>query len=59
MNEDEKKYTLTPWGCMRAILSDYGYDPDRLTPTVGTHMVEDFLAAMERAGYIGKAEEES
>ena len=35
MKKSEGKYTLTPWGCMSVILSDYGYDPNRLTPTMG------------------------
>lgn len=50
-NKDEV-YGLTPWGCMYAVLEDYGFDPERLTPKMGEHMVEDFMQAMVNAGLV-------
>ena len=58
MNEDEEIYGLTPWGCMCAVLKDYGYDPERLTPKMGEHMVEDLMAMMVTAGIVMKRKQE-
>lgn len=54
MNEhDEDVFVMTPWGCLFATLSDYGIDMSNITPTIGQHMVEDFMNAMVKAGHIG------
>lgn len=58
MSEDEERWGLTPWGCMYAVLKDYGYDPERLTPKMGEHMVEDFMAMMVNAGIVAKKKQE-
>ena len=58
MNNDDEKWGLTPWGCMHAVLKEYGYDPERLTPKMGEHMVEDFMAMMVTAGIVAKKEKE-
>lgn len=55
--EDDEVWRLTPWGCMSSVLQGYGFDPERLTSTMGKHMVEDFMKAMVNAGHIRKAED--
>ena len=61
MNIDEsledEKFVLTPWGCLSSVLTDYGVDWSHLTPTMGKHMVEDFMDAMVTAGHVRKAED--
>ena len=63
--KSEEKYTLTPMGCLYAVLLDY-VGPDHLLDIrkiqgrVGEHIVEDFMDALVRAGYLGrKSDEES
>lgn len=58
-NEDEEKYTFTPWGCLCAVLTDYGFDVDRVSGKVGEHIVEDFMDLMEVCGYVSKEREEN
>lgn len=59
----EEKYTLTPMGCLYAVLLDY-VGPDHLLDVrkiqgrVGEHIVDDFLDAMCRCGHLSKAEGE-
>ena len=55
-NLDDVKFVLTPWGCLSAVLTDYGVDWSHLTPTMGKHMVEDFMDAMVTAGHVVRAE---
>ena len=63
MKKDEEKYTLTPMGCLYAVLLDY-VGPDHLLDVrkiqgrVGEHIVDDFLDAMCRCGHLAKAEGE-
>ena len=56
--DEEEKYVITPWGCLVGTLLDYGVDVSHFTGRVGEHIVEDFMEAMEKAGYITKSEEE-
>ncbi len=56
--EDEEKYVLTPWGCLYGVMLDYGIDVSSIRGRVGEHIVEDFMEAMEKAGYVTKSEEE-
>lgn len=56
MNEEEK-YVLTPWGCMMAVLMDYGINISHITPKMGEHMVTDFLEYMVAAGHIRMIQE--
>ena len=58
MSKEEEKYKLTEWGCLLLTLLDYNVDVSHITPVMGQHMVEDFLKAMEMAGYIIKANED-
>jgi len=57
-DDENVKYRLTEWGCLYAVLMDYGIDVSHISGRVGKHIVEDFLEAMETAGYISKAREE-
>lgn len=50
-------HVLTEWGCLSSVLTDYDVRHDHITPTMGKHMVDDFLERMVTAGYIGKVEE--
>lgn len=52
-----EKYVLTPWGCLYATLIDYGVDVSHITGTIGGHLVDDFMDAMVKAGYLDKAGE--
>ena len=58
MNNDDKKWGITPWGCMYAVLQEYGFNPELLTPKIGEHMVEDFMAMMVKAGIVAEKEKE-
>lgn len=59
----EEKYKPTPMGCLYAVLLDY-VGPDHLLDIrkiqgrVGEHIVEDFMDAMVRAGYLGREDDE-
>lgn len=53
-DSDEQKYTLTPWGCLSAVLDDYGIDVSHISGRTGTHIVEDFMEDMARCGYVEK-----
>ena len=59
----EEKYTLTPMGCLYAVLLDY-VGPDHLLDIrkiqgrVGEHIVEDFMDALVMAGHLVKMEGE-
>lgn len=60
--EKEERYTLTPWGCLYATLLEYDIhlthdNGKEISGSVGTHIVEDFMDAMVRCGYVGKAKE--
>lgn len=52
IDDDDVKYVLSPWGCLSVVLEDYGIDISRISGKVGSHIVEDFLELMEKAGYI-------
>lgn len=56
--DEEVKYVITPWGCLVSVLFDYGIDVSHFKGRVGEHIVEDFMEAMERAGYVSKGENE-
>lgn len=51
-DDDDVKYVLSPWGCLSVVLNDYGIDISRISGKVGSHIVEDFMELMEKAGYI-------
>ena len=59
----EEKYKLTPMGCLYAVLLDY-VGPDHLLDIrkiqgrVGEHIVEDFMDALVRAGYLERKDDE-
>jgi len=51
-DEEDEAYVLTPWGCLYAVLHDYGIDAEHISGKVGKHIVEDFMELMVRAGYV-------
>lgn len=61
--KSEVKYQVTPMGCLYAVLLDY-VGPDHLLDIrkiqgrVGEHIVEDFMDALVRAGYLGRNDDE-
>ena len=54
LKEESEEHCLTPWGCLLAILSDYGIEISGISGRAGTHIVEDFLELMEKIGYVGR-----
>lgn len=54
--ENEEKCVLSEWGCLSVTLNDYGFNTDNISGRVGKHIVEDFMDAMCRAGYVAKSE---
>lgn len=57
-DDDNVKYVLTEWGCLSSTLDDYNIHYSHITPVMGKHMVQDFLDALERSGYIEKVEKD-
>ena len=55
--EDDETYILTPWGCLHSVLIDYGINVGYISGRVGEHIVDDFMDAMVKCGYVGKVEE--
>lgn len=55
---EEESYVITPWGCLYCTLLDYGIDLSHIKGRVGEHIVEDFMEAMEKAGYVSKEKNE-
>lgn len=53
---EEELYVLTPWGCLVGVLLDYGIEVSHIKGRVGEHIVEDFMEAMEKAGYVSKGD---
>lgn len=58
--EGGERYALAKWGgCLVATLNSYGFDiPDYIIGVVGDHIVDDFMEAMQLAGYVAKREEQ-
>lgn len=56
MPENEEVFVMTEWGCLSSVLAEYGIDVSHITARVGTHIVEDFMDAMCKAGYLEKKE---
>lgn len=52
---EEEKYVLTPWGCLKSTLDEYGIPTEHISGRVGGHIVSDFLENMMIAGHILKA----
>lgn len=56
--DDGERYVLTKMGCLVVTLNSYGFDiPDYITGAIGDHIVDDFMEAMQLAGYVAKREE--
>ena len=51
-------FVITPWGCLSSILHDYSIDASHITGKMGEHLVDDFMAAMVKAGYIRASKKE-
>lgn len=58
MPKNEKNYELTEWGCLYGVLTEYGIDASHITGTIGKHLVDDFMDAMCKFGYVEKKENE-
>lgn len=56
-DEDDEKYSLTPWGCLSETLRDYGVDIGFITPRMGQHMAEDFMELMCNTGNVKRCGE--
>lgn len=59
--KSEEKYILTPVGCLYAVLKDYAGEDgmlnvNKIQGRYGEHIVEDFMDAMVKFGYLGRAE---
>lgn len=54
MSKKEEQYVLTEWGCLGSTLKEYGIDVSHITGRVGKHIVDDFMDAMCKAGYVEK-----
>lgn len=54
--KEDKTYTLTPWGCLMTTLLDYDIDLSYINGRIGTHIVDDFMEALMRCGYVSKVE---
>lgn len=57
-SNDEECYTLTEWGCLYCILTDYRIDVSGISGKVGQHIVEDFMDLMCKCGYIDRNEDD-
>ena len=55
---DDDEFVLTEWGCLYSVLTDYGIDVSHIPGRVGQHIVEDFMEAMVKSGYVGKNEDD-
>jgi hypothetical protein len=56
MPKNEEQYVITEWGCLGSTLKEYGIDVSHITGRVGKHIVDDFMDAMCKAGYVVKRE---
>ena len=57
MKKEDETFALSPWGCLYAVLKDYGVDISGITSQIGKHMVNDFIELMVTNGYLAMAEE--
>lgn len=55
---EDEVWRLTPWGCLFAVLNDYNIYCDHITSRMGEHLVDDFMEAMEKHGYLSRVSEE-
>lgn len=55
--DDEETYKLTEWGCLKAVLLEYGIDVSHISDRVGRHIVEDFMECLIERGYVVKNDE--
>lgn len=54
---DDELFCLTPWGCLYSVLKDYNVDASHVTGRMGEMIVNDFMDAMEKAGYVRRNED--
>ena len=57
IKEEEERYTLTPWGCLYAVLTDYKIECNDRSGKVGEHIVYDFMDLMQKCGYVSSKKE--
>ena len=53
-DDSEVRYQITPWGCLFAVLTEYGVDVGHISGRIGGHIVDDFMDVMQAAGYVSK-----
>ena len=51
LEEESEEHCLTPWGCLLAILSDYGIEIEGIAGKAGEHIVDDFMDLLIENGY--------
>lgn len=61
--EGEERYILTPWGCLYAVLLDYGVrislsDGREISGKVGEHIMQDLFGVLCKMGYLAEKDEE-
>lgn len=49
-----EEYVLTIWGCLCAVMMDYGINFDHMTPRMGELFANDLMELLEKSGYIKK-----
>lgn len=59
----DEQYRLTPVGCLYAVLKDYAGEDgmlnvNKIQGRYGEHIVEDFMDAMVKAGYLERKSDE-
>lgn len=62
VEEDEERYTLTPLGCLYAVLLSYGIqislsDGKEISGKVGEHIMQDLFEALCKTGYLKEKDE--
>ena len=56
--KDDDVFRLTKYGCLVAVMSDYGINLDHITPAIGEHLVDDFFECLAKQGYLQKVDPE-
>lgn len=62
VEEGEERYTLTPWGCLYAVLLSYGIqislsDGKEISGKVGEHIMQDLFEILCKTGYLKEKNE--
>lgn len=62
VEDGEERYTLTPWGCLYAVLLSYGIqislsDGKEISGKVGEHIMQDLFEVLCKTGYLKEKDE--